>query len=246
MKKTSFDFFVSVIIPVFNGEKFLAEAIESVLEQNYEPLEIIVVDDGSTDRTREVADRFKKNIKYVYQKNKKVSSARNKGIALSKGDIIGFIDHDDRWVKGRLNTHLSYLAKDPSLELVIGRVQRFYLLNEGDEPKNYKYEYLNESFLTPSVGAATFRKSVFDKVGLFDEDISMVEDIDWSMRARGQNIRSIVLNQCSLRYLRHQGNMTNNEELLYRSLAGALKKSLNRRCNQSNIADTVLPQLDIE
>ena len=91
------DSLVSVIIPAFNRERFLAASIKSVLAQLYRPIEIIVVDDGSTDNTKKVAEGFGKEVRYVHQENKGPSAARDTGIKVAKGDVFAFIDADDLW-----------------------------------------------------------------------------------------------------------------------------------------------------
>ena len=91
-------YFISSIIPVYNGEKFLAPAIESIIKQSYSPIEIIIIDDGSTDATAEVVKNFKdQNIIYIYQPNSGAPVARNKGLSMAKGNIISFLDADDLW-----------------------------------------------------------------------------------------------------------------------------------------------------
>ena len=111
---------VTVIIPVYNGEEYLAEDIESVLGQTYHPLEIIVVDDGSTDDTATVASRFKELVRYIYQPNSGPAAARNRGLKMARGEVIGFVDADDLWVENKLDLQLGLLADNPSVQIVIG------------------------------------------------------------------------------------------------------------------------------
>ncbi|MBD3561475.1 glycosyltransferase family 2 protein, partial [Planktothrix sp. FACHB-1355] len=116
--------FVSAIIPVYNGEKYLAEAIKNVKNQDYQPLEIIVIDDGSTDRTPEVAAAFKDSIRYVSQPNSGPAAARNHGIRIANGDVIAFLDVDDLWSDDKLKLQANYLANNPSVGIVQGLIQQ--------------------------------------------------------------------------------------------------------------------------
>lgn len=120
---------ISVIIPVYNRERYLAETIESVLAQTYRPIEIIVVDDGSTDKTADVARRLSENIRYFYQSNSGCSAARNKGIEIALGSFISFLDSDDLWVEEKLSRQMTVFDSDSDLDMVFGQVSNFYSSN---------------------------------------------------------------------------------------------------------------------
>ncbi len=100
---------VSAIIPVYNGEAFLADAVKSILKQNYQPLEIIIVDDGSTDSTAQVGARFGDAVRYHYQSNAGPPAARNKGLQMARGNVITFLDVDDLWRNDKLQLQISHL-----------------------------------------------------------------------------------------------------------------------------------------
>ena len=110
----------SVIIPVFNGERFVARAIESVLAQTYPAEEIVVVDDGSTDATPDVVAGYAPRVKYVRTSNRGVAAARNLGANTARGDWLAFLDADDWYLPDRLRWHADWLAKDPSLDFLTG------------------------------------------------------------------------------------------------------------------------------
>ncbi|HEY9704613.1 MAG TPA: glycosyltransferase family A protein, partial [Allocoleopsis sp.] len=116
---------VSVIIPVYNGDRYLKAAIESVLCQDYEPIEIIIIDDGSTDNSAKIAQIFGDKINYFYQENSGVAVARNTGILRSKGELIAFIDQDDLWTENKLTLQIDYLMKNPNIGLIIGKMHCF-------------------------------------------------------------------------------------------------------------------------
>src|SRR5690606_28366702 len=114
---------VSVIIPVYNGERYLAEAVHSILAQTVPTLEIIVVDDGSTDGTARVAQRFGDAVCYVYQPNRGPAAARNRGLERARGEIVAFLDADDLWREGKLACQCARLEADPTLDIVLGHTQ---------------------------------------------------------------------------------------------------------------------------
>ncbi|ETR72800.1 MAG: hypothetical protein OMM_07322 [Candidatus Magnetoglobus multicellularis str. Araruama] len=108
---------IDVIIPVFNRPELVKEAIQSVLDQTYPNVEIIVVNDGSTDNTSAVLDSFHKKIRVIHQKNKGVSAARNTGIANSNAPWIAFLDSDDIWLPEKLSLQMAFLEKHPQAEI---------------------------------------------------------------------------------------------------------------------------------
>ena len=123
---------VSVVIPVFNGEKFLRDAVESVLAQKYSPIEVIIVDDGSTDGTASVANSFPETVRYLHQINNGPAAARNRGIEQAQGSLIAFADADDLWPAAKLALQLPDLIGDPTIEIVIGRIQQVRLSKTED------------------------------------------------------------------------------------------------------------------
>jgi len=143
------EFFISVIIPVYNGEKFIERAILNVEQQNYEPIELIVVDDGSTDGTHNFLSQFKDKIHYIYQPNRGSAAARNTGIKNASGNILAFLDVDDRWSENKLNLLIGHLKENQSAQIVQGLVQEMCLIDsEDDEEMRFKissppYQFIN-------------------------------------------------------------------------------------------------------
>lgn len=219
--------FVSVIVPVYNCERYLAEAIGSVIGQAYRPIEVIVVDDGSTDGSAALVKSLDVTIRYIYQQNRGPAAARNTGLAMARGDVIAFLDADDYWPENRLSHQVALLKESPSLEIIVGLIQRIKLRRRGG------YKSLFEKWLDPffavSLGAAVFRRNVFEKVGLFDETLYYGEDVDWFMRAREQNVSMTVIEHVVLLYRMHESNMTLNAMARDSYFLRALKKSLDRR-----------------
>ena len=172
---------VSVILPVYNGERFVAEAVESVLAQTYTPLELIVIDDGSTDTSAEILARYPA-ARLIRQPNAGVAAARNRGIAESSGEILAFIDQDDRWRSDKLEHQIAYLEATPEAGFVLGRMRTF--LEPGMEPPGWLNPVLLESD-TPGLLPGTFviRRSFFERIGTFNEEIETASDSEWLLRA---------------------------------------------------------------
>ena len=178
---------ISVIIPTFNRKKTLKRAIQSVLMQSYTPYELIVIDDGSDDGTKEwLKDNFP-NVKYIYQMNSGVSSARNKGIKFARGDWIALLDSDDEWLPSKL--------KDQANEIELNPAAKFLHTNEiwirngvrvNQMKKHKKYGgYIFEKCLDMcriSPSSVLIKKDIFDEIGMFDETLKVCEDYDLWLR----------------------------------------------------------------
>ena len=217
---------VSVIIPVYNGEHYLGEAIESVLAQDYRPIEVIIVNDGSTDNTEAIAKRYGKDIIYARQEKRGPAAARNKGLQMSQGEFIGFLDADDLWSGNKLLLQLARMEEDPSLGIVLG-LSQVMRLQDGDA--KLQFEKWHSPILLLLFGAAVMRRSVFEKVGFFDETLHHSEDTDWFMRVREMGISTAIVQEVSLFYRRHESNMTLDSVARNRFFIKAVKKSLDRR-----------------
>jgi glycosyltransferase involved in cell wall biosynthesis len=223
---------ISVIIPVYNGDRYLAEAIESVLAQNYHPIEIIVIDDGSTDNTRQVAESLKKYIHYIYQPNRGAAAARNTGLKIAAGDLIAFLDADDIWNVTKLKIQTNIFTENPVVEIVSGYLQTIYLKENTNEPP--EFEHHGAPTMSAQLGASLFRKSVFERVGLFDEELQQAEDLDWFMRAEELRVSIEVHVETVIFYRRHDRNITNQISSSNQYFVRVLKKSLDRRRKKNN------------
>lgn len=230
---------ISSIIPTFNSKQFLSDAVESILRQNYHPMEIIIVDDGSTDGTAKLQNSFGKQIRYIYQENRGPASARNTGIAAANGLFLAFLDSDDVWPSNKLNKKIDALVQDPNLDIVIGRTKCF---ESGSELSN-KIITEQSAVISVQLGSALFRKSVFDRVGLFNDQLRYSEDQDWFLRAREKGINMLVMDEITLYHRRHKLNMTGNPDAVGYQLTTVLKKSLDRRRHQDNGKPNSLPKL---
>lgn len=176
---------ISVIMPTYNREKYIAQALRSLLDQDYRPLEIIVVDDGSTDATRQIVESFASDrIRYVYQENSGVAAARNLGLSMASGDFLAWLDSDDYYLPGKLTAQMQYLADHPDAGLVFTQVEDFY--NDHAERLAMDEDVCRKiSFGGTHVYMASMlaRRSVFDVAGNFIEDLRVYEDVEWLYRA---------------------------------------------------------------
>jgi glycosyltransferase involved in cell wall biosynthesis len=218
---------VSVIIPVFNGQRFLREAVQTVLAQNYSPLEIVIVDDGSTDSTASVVKSLGEPVRYLHQTNQGPAAARNRGIEQAQGSLLAFADADDLWPRNKLELQLPCLIEDVAVEIVMGRIQQV-LLSETEDGETQAKEFAEPAF-SVNLGSAIIRKSVFARVGLFDETMRYSEDVDWFMRAREAGAAIKTIDAVTLLYRQHEQNMTRGKSASELNVLMALKKSLDRR-----------------
>ncbi len=232
---------VSVIIPAYNCGRYLGEAIESVLAQNYRPIEVIVVNDGSTDNTETIAGRYAERIIYVCQENRGPAAARNRGLELAHGDIIGFLDSDDIWSGNKLSLQLAHLEGDRSLEIIVGLSQPIKL--QAGKDSGARFERWHNPYCALLLSAALCRKAVFEKVGIFDETLYYGEDTDWFMRIREAGVSITIVPEVSLYYRRHESNMTLNSAVRDSFFVKVLKKSLDRRRKEGKGSVSSLPKL---
>lgn len=220
---------VSVVVPVYNGEAFLREAIQSIQRQDWGTAEIIIIDDGSTDRTAEIVAGFGDRVRYVQQSNLGAAAARNRGIKMAAGNVIAFLDADDLWLEHTLSLQLQKLQADPSMQMVRGYTQRTHLIAvQSDESK---WENVGEAWPALSLGSAIMSKPVFDSVGYLDESLPFNEDVDWFLRAKETGIVTMLHEDVVQLYRRHEHNLTNNRELNRTSFLRTLKNTIERKRN---------------
>lgn len=219
---------VSVIIPVYNCERYLSEAIESVLAQTYKMLEIIVVDDGSTDKTAEIVKKFDSSVHYCYQENSGCGAARNRGIELAQGNFFAFLDADDVWQEDKLMLQMNAFKKDPELDIVFGHVKQFHS-PELDERMKAKLHCPSE--LMPGIAPSTvlIKRDVFLSVGLFETNLKIAEFADWHVRATELGLRMLMLSNLVAKRRLHKTNMGITKRQSRSDYVRILKASLDRR-----------------
>lgn len=178
---------ISVIIPAYNAERYIKEAIESALSQTYKDIEIIVINDGSTDRTGDIAfqcfQHESQRVLIVHQKNKGASAARNTGIKYAKGEYIAFLDADDVWLPNKLQKQIALLENDKDLALVYSNCYRNTdtLFDIAKPHRGFAFsELILDNFIPTS--SVVVRKSILDKVGVFNESFLISQDFDLWLR----------------------------------------------------------------
>jgi glycosyltransferase involved in cell wall biosynthesis len=216
---------VSVVIPVYNGARFVAEAIASIRAQGHEPLEIIVVDDGSTDGSLELA-RTLPDVRVIEQNHGGPAAARNAGVNKSRGVYLGFLDADDLWAKDKLASQLSMFKNCPDAQLMAGLVEEFY--DQGAGPIAER-EARRSGERAYTIGALLMRRSDFLAVGLLNENLSFGEFIDWRSRALNLGMKERVLDQVVLKRRIHQQNTTKTSGDFKAGYVAAIRAHLQRK-----------------
>jgi len=225
---------VSVIIPVKNAERYLAEAIDSVLEQDYPSYEILAVDGQSIDNTEKIAKSYD-CVSYIYQDtNPGLAYARNVGIDSSRGEYIAFLAADDLWTPDKLSTQVGYMIRHPNVQHTITRV-KFFLEPGSSIPPGFKPQLLNGDYVGPMPEALVARKSLFRTLGNFRPEFGIVEDVDWFARAKDARVPMAIIDKVLLHKRVHSSNLAYRpqEALNIRvGLARVLKESIDRQRNR--------------
>jgi len=218
----------SVVIPVFNGERYLAEAIESVLAQTLHPLELIVVDDGSADGTAEIVGRFGQAVRYEYQANAGPAAALNRGIGLARGPLLAFLSADDVWAPDKLARQTAALVENDAVDMVFGYAQQF-LSPELDDAARSRLRCPDDPMPAYAAGALLTSRDTFLRVGLFDERWRAGEFMDWYARATDLGVKDVLLPAIVLRRRVHKANHTTRTANLGATYARVLKTVVDRR-----------------
>jgi len=243
---------ISVIIPTYNSAQFIAEALESVFVQTYKDYEVIVVDDGSTDNTKEVLKPYMSKIRYIYKENGGAASARNVGIKNARGEYIAFLDSDDLWLPEKLEKQVKYFEEHLQVDMVFADCVRFgeEVLNTRNGTRQLVSDDMFVNIwwynIVPT-STVIVRKSCFEKVGLFDEarEIETAEDAEmWLRIAREYKVG--YLKEVVTKYrVRTSGYSRSNINRAYSStklvidkywedikMKGYTRKFLNRRLHE--------------
>ena len=203
---------VSCVIPVYNGARFVGETLDSVFAQTHNPIEVIVIDDGSTDETPHVVQRYGSRLKYLRQRNQGAAAARNKGIEAASGAYICMLDSDDIWHPEAVARLLAELEDDSSKSWVVGKSLAIF----SEELKEYAAQVANtpltEIQFYYQLGAVLFRRDVFDRVGVIDEKLVMGEDIDLLLRIEQEFGPAGELDALVLLHRLHRSSLTANLE----------------------------------
>lgn len=214
---------VSVVIPVFNTERFVREAIQSALDQQHASLEVIVVDDGSTDGGPDIVASFGDRVLAVAQPHAGIGAARNTGVAHASGEFLTFLDADDLWTPARLTRSLAVLTAADPPDIVLGMVEQFR-----DTPRGTRARVgeLAKGYLA---GAMLISRATFLRVGPFATDVRAGEFIDWYARATELGLRTRLLDEVVLRRRLHDANTARTSGAANQDLPSVLRAALQRR-----------------
>jgi len=205
---------ISCIVPVFNGERYLGETLDSILAQTYQPLELIVVDDGSTDGTATVAASYGKRIRYLWQTNAGEAVARNQGLSAAQGEFIAFLDADDLWHPEKLARQMARLQERPELDLSFTRHQNFWMPELAEEAKLYQKQWLAQPLSAYFLSTLLTRRAVFTKFGNFNtNDHPASASMVWFLRAAERGAVIEILPEVLTSRRLHSANLSRTNTL---------------------------------
>ncbi len=197
---------VSVIVPAYNRERYLGEALDSIVNQGYHPLEIIVADDGSSDGTARVARAYPE-VRLLSLAHGGPAAARNAAIAVSRGALLAFLDSDDYWTPGKLDAQVQLLQRNPHLGCCFTRMWHFLEPGHTRPAWAEPVELARHAHLL-SICSMLARREVFDQVGDFDIRLTWGEDTDWLFRAQVARIPCATLPEVFVHRRIHDTNLT--------------------------------------
>ena len=221
---------ITCIVPAHNAERFLGDTLESILKQTYRCVEIIVVDDGSTDNTAVVVAEYDGKVRYMRQPNTGASAARNCGLAVARGELIALLDADDLWHSEKLARQSSYLRGRCDVGATFTHVQNFWIDALRDEAERFR----NHRIMQPLPGyvASTMmaKRTAFGEVGVFEARLQQADVADWVLRARDKGIGVDMLPDVLTRRRIHQLNQSRvKQDESWDEYLRLLKANLDRR-----------------
>lgn len=211
---------------MWNGERFLGEALESIGRQRWRAFEIVAVDDGSTDASAEIAGAYP-GVNLVRQPRAGVAAARNRGVDAAHGELIAFLDQDDRYTPDKLERQVGAFRADPALELCFAH-QRLFLDGLSAPPSWVRPGWLDGPLPGLLPGTLVVRRRAFDAVGPFAEGEPIASDSDWLMRARSRGVRELLLPDVLLERRIHATNQSANVAAGHLELLRAARRAAKR------------------
>lgn len=218
---------VSVIVAVKNGEAYLSAALQSIIDQRYRPLEIIVVDGCSYDRTVAIARSFA-HVRVIEQPGKGIADAYNTGIAAAQGEFSAFLSSDDLWTSDKLEVQIGYMLAHPHLQYTVGKA-RFVLEPATCLPPGFRPHLLDGEHTALIMETLVARRSVWQQVGGFDTGLRLAEDVDWFGRARHLGVPMVALSEVLLHKRIHGANASLNLALNNRELLKVVTRLIRRK-----------------
>jgi glycosyltransferase involved in cell wall biosynthesis len=217
---------VSIMIPVRDGARYLAEALRSALDQPGAEIEVVVVDDGSTDASASIAESFGESVRVLRQEQLGLGPTRNSAVAASSGAFFAFLDADDRFTPAKTASQLAALADDPDLEAVFGHARQFM---SPDVPNQTKDIWIPREVAPVEIpGTMLIRREAFERVGPF-ASFQIASSIDWILRAHEVGLRTAMLDEVVYERRIHGRNMGIERRSSATEQLQVLKASLDRR-----------------
>jgi len=239
---------VSVVIPAFNGAAYIGETIASILAQTYRPIEVLVVDDGSTDRTAEIVQRFGEPVRYLRQENAGTAAARNRAVAESRGEFIALLDQDDLWVPHKLERQIPRFAEDPRIGLVFAGIE-FFDTHSGEITSTYfpgleldLCDLLAHVVLP--VQTILFRRTALEKIGPFDTSLGGTDDWDIGIRMAAE-FRLVGVEETLGRVRLHETQQGRNTDRMFHHAMRVLDKHAQVRPGSRECAAAIRKGRDI-
>ena len=218
---------VSVITATLNASKYLREALNSILNQTYQHIEVLIIDGGSTDDTKEIANLFPK-VSFVTQNGKGLFDAWNQGIRMCTGEFIAILDSDDIWNPTTLSDHVNALLCDSSKLGSVGQV-KFFLEKKQTPPPEFKLSLIEKSHLAYMPGCFMGRKEIFNRIGYYETEWKIASDIIWFGKVKDLKDEICLLDRVVLHKRVHKSNISYNsvdEEIYGRELLKLLHSKL--------------------
>jgi glycosyltransferase involved in cell wall biosynthesis len=216
---------VSVVMAAFDEETFIGEAIASALAQSYTPIEVIVVDDGSTDRTVEIAEQH--GVTVLRQPHRGPAAARNAGLRAARGEYWTIFDGDDLMPPERIERQVAHLEQHPEHGIVLGLTEAFVTPGQ-PRPTHFKPSWDHGPF-PGHLGTTLGRRAVLELVGPFNENLQLGEDADWQARATEAGVSAGQIDRLCLRYRVHDANTSSDTRANRQATLRVLRESVRRR-----------------
>jgi len=221
---------VSCIVPVFNGERYLKEALDSILAQTYRPLEIIVADDGSTDGTPAVVASYGDRARYQSQSTAGPAATRNLGLKAGRGAFVAFLDADDLWHQEKLARQMARFAARPEVGVCVTHVRHFWISDLAEEERRFQAHGRAEALPGYYTSTLLGRRTVFDTVGEFNPALWHSDATEWFLRAAEHGAVVELLPEVLTYHRLHRTNLSRREaEASRQEYVRLMKASLERR-----------------
>jgi glycosyltransferase involved in cell wall biosynthesis len=230
---------ITCIVPVYNGELYLREAVDSIRSQTYPEVEIIIVDDGSTDGTAAIIAEYGAIVRPISQPNAGPPSARNRGLAAARGEFVAFLDADDVWHVEKLQQQMARFRVRPELDACVTHIQNFWIPELHEEAERLRDHRLARAVPGYTTQTLLARRTLFDVVGQFSTAVQHGDSTEWFLRASEHGAKIDVLAAVLVRRRLHHSNRTRRLAAASRdTYVDIVKAALDRRRHRGARADS--------